>query len=302
LQGHAAPTESGHPSYQLQAGSVRSRWGPYMDTFSGLVIYLALTALAKDPGLWPRFNNGDNLLFERGDFVLPYDTEVWNHLAGLSDPDIDKIVLKLKACCVPGWVASKSLPDMLKPTWWEAQGGSAPMATAWTALTATAGTAPAAATTPTGTPSSAAGTAPGTVPPPPQWHIPSISSQPTAPAGSLPPPPQVPYQSTVAAQSARTPFGGARQPGKPGTAGSGGSWWAQQQGNAPAGTIKSTPMMPNKNPPSNSSRAPLGGLVAVAGIIAFIALVAAHHALRGTALGLVLVVIGIVIAKSKSRT
>ena len=47
-----------------------------------LVIYMALTALAADPGLWLPLNNGDNLLFERKDFCAPFETEVWKHSQG----------------------------------------------------------------------------------------------------------------------------------------------------------------------------------------------------------------------------
>jgi len=224
LQGQEPPTESGHTSYQSRSGTGKSRWGPYMDTFSGLVIYLALTALAKDPGLWPEFNNGDNLLFERDDFAPPYNTGVWNRLAGLGDPDINRLAARLKACCAPDWVASKSLRDTLAAKWWEQTGTPAEAGTSTTpAVSAPAG-----------------GTAPA-APPTLTWYgKPSPAAQPASPTGSLPPPPTVPYQSTVAPQS-----------GKPGSTergtGSGGAWYKEQQSKPPVPMPSSTPAKkPNK--------------------------------------------------------
>ena len=113
LQGYPAPTEIGHENYQPRSRSAQARWGSWMDTFSALVIYLALTALAKDPGLWLPLNNGDNLLFERKDFSPPYETGVWRHLARLGDPQVDELARRLQECCAPGWVAAKSLEETL---------------------------------------------------------------------------------------------------------------------------------------------------------------------------------------------
>ena len=101
LQGYPPPTETGHENYQPQGRSAQARWGPWMDTFSALVIYMALTALARDPGLWLPLNNGDNLLFERKDFCAPFETDVWKHLARVGDAEVDRLADKLKACCVP---------------------------------------------------------------------------------------------------------------------------------------------------------------------------------------------------------
>src|SRR2546430_14233107 len=56
------PTEHGHRNYQHP----RRIWGPWMDTFPGLVIYLSLLALARDPGMWQHYN-GENLLVDSSD-------------------------------------------------------------------------------------------------------------------------------------------------------------------------------------------------------------------------------------------
>lgn len=134
LRGRPAPAETGHPSYQPPGITATGRWGPLMDTFPGLVIYLALTALAKSPELWEKLNNGDNLLFERRDFVRPHDTEAWTLLAGLADPEIDRLAARLRQFCVPGQVPAVSLrdaisqegtgPEAARLNWWERTGAT----------------------------------------------------------------------------------------------------------------------------------------------------------------------------------
>jgi hypothetical protein len=134
LRGRPAPAETGHPSYQPPGITATGRWGPYMDTFPGLVIYLALTALAKSPELWEKLNNGDNLLFERRDFVRPHDTEAWTLLAGLADPETDRLAARLRQFCAPGQAPSMSLrdaisgegtgPEAARLNWWERTGAT----------------------------------------------------------------------------------------------------------------------------------------------------------------------------------
>jgi serine/threonine protein kinase len=282
LQGQAPPTESGHTSYQSQSSGAKFQWGPHMDTFSGLVIYLALTALARDPALWPKLNNGDNLLFERADFSPPYETSVWIQLAGLGDAEVDRVAVKLKECCAPGWIASKSLRDMLARTWWEQPGVAA--STGTTAQAATPSKEPS---------SSMTGPASRAVSAPTQWYASAVPSQHTAATGSLPPPPTTPYQSTVAQQSGATPPG--TLPGKSGSTGNGQSWWGQQHG-APT-TASNTPPTPNASP--SSARALSGGMLVVVAVIAFIALFGNNHPALGTVIGLAVGSAGVWLARSK---
>lgn len=61
-------TETGHPAYQhpwRQPGD----FGPHIDRFAGVAVYTALLILGRAPELWYRFDNGDNILFRREDFV-----------------------------------------------------------------------------------------------------------------------------------------------------------------------------------------------------------------------------------------
>jgi eukaryotic-like serine/threonine-protein kinase len=287
LQGQAAPTESGHPSYQPHGAMPQSRWGPFMDTFSGLVIYLALTALARDPGLWPKFNNGDNLLFERTDFAPSLGTEIWQDLAGLGDAEVDRIVVKLKECFAPGWSASKSLRDTLRSAWWEQQGAAMKTVTLGTAT----------AETP------AAGTGAQTMPLAPPWYAPSVPSQAPPPAGSLPPPPTAPYQSAIAPQ-ATGPL--PTVTGKDGAEGDQSWWGAKLQPKATEAKPRTAPAKARTAPAraksqhGNPVRSALGALLILGAIITFLVLTTHHLAGVGAAVGAILFFAGIGVADTRS--
>ncbi|MGD0607446.1 MAG: hypothetical protein ABSA53_28165 [Streptosporangiaceae bacterium] len=133
LAGQSPPTEFGHPNYQRPGPH---EWGRWLDTFSALVIYTSLVALSKDPGLWLALYNSKNLLFSRGDFSAPFDSQVWKQLAALRDPQVTDLVRRLQECCDPGWVSDRSLavmleapapappPDPAESRWWERQPAS----------------------------------------------------------------------------------------------------------------------------------------------------------------------------------
>jgi hypothetical protein len=130
LAGHSPPTEFGHPNYQHPVVHVWNRW---LDTFSALVIYLSLVALAKEPGLWLALYNSKNLLFAKADFFPPFKTDAWKQLAALGDPEVDELVRRLQECCDPHRVSDKSLemtldqqavtavrqPIPVEQHWWE---------------------------------------------------------------------------------------------------------------------------------------------------------------------------------------
>ena len=186
LAGQAPPTEFGHPNYQHPVVHVWDRW---LDTFSALVIYLSLTALGKDPGLWLALYNSKNLLFAKNDFFPPFKTEAWKQLAALGDPQVDELTRRLQECCYPGWVSGKSLEmtldrpavPLVRPyipaeqRWWEqkpASGPGAPAASSsrpWTQAPPPASPAPARLRPPAAPPRRArpaATTPPGTTAPP----------------------------------------------------------------------------------------------------------------------------------------
>jgi eukaryotic-like serine/threonine-protein kinase len=118
FSGQQAPSETGHRNYQPE----NRPWGRWMDTFPGMVIYLSLLALSKNPRPWDVLNTGENLLFRREDFSPPFDTPAWQHLSSIQDPQLDQLVTRLKECCTPGWSACGGLDELLAPRplqWWE---------------------------------------------------------------------------------------------------------------------------------------------------------------------------------------
>jgi hypothetical protein len=298
LQGQQAPTETGHPNYQPPGITAQARWGPYMDTFAGLVIYLALSALARDPGLWPQFSSGgENMLFERDDFAPPFDTEIWKHLADLADPDIDLMAAKLKECCQPGWVAAKTLQETLKRNWWENPAGQAPTATipaAGTAAGTSAGTAAGtAAGAAAGTAAGATKAATGTGATPAAAKAKSTAATPPGGAGK-----------TAAGRAAAAKTSGSWPAATP--AGAGATWWKEQQPTPKPKPKSPTPAAGTALPSAGAASKPrkrgvspelvtIGVLLDAGGVATWIALAAEHHAARGAALGLLFIFLGVML-------
>ncbi len=109
FSGKSPPGESGHRNYQR----VGRPWGQWMDTFPGLVVYVSLLALSKNPDLWETFHDGENLLFQQEDFTPPFQTDRWRRLTSINDGELNLLVEKLKACCAPGWTADGTLEKLL---------------------------------------------------------------------------------------------------------------------------------------------------------------------------------------------
>jgi hypothetical protein len=72
-------TEYGHRNYQHPQRR-RAPFDNRLDRFSSLVIYTALVALSADRSLWPRFNDGENLLFRVHDFTSNGHSELFRAL------------------------------------------------------------------------------------------------------------------------------------------------------------------------------------------------------------------------------
>jgi serine/threonine protein kinase len=90
--------ETGHPDYQAP-GRTQKDFHAGVDEFSDAVIQIAICALARDRSLWDKYNNGDNLLFRRRDFLDPGSSPLIADLRALGDPEItEKLELVLKAC------------------------------------------------------------------------------------------------------------------------------------------------------------------------------------------------------------
>jgi hypothetical protein len=93
----ARSTEAGNPNFQhpKRAGY----YGPNMDAFPSLVVYLSLLALEADRALWQRYNFGDNLIFVKEDFTDPDARPVWQDLAKSRDSDVRYLSGALKQMC-----------------------------------------------------------------------------------------------------------------------------------------------------------------------------------------------------------
>jgi eukaryotic-like serine/threonine-protein kinase len=273
LAGKPAPTESGHPNYQHPGQ--QNGWGRWFDTFSALVIYLSLVALSKNTELWPELYNSKNLLFSRGDFVAPFNTQVWQLLTAMGDKEVSTLVQQLQRCCAPGWVSLQSLEMTLDATpkvepvratpqlearWWEAKPGAPVQA-------------------------------------PPPWTIPSqtpapmpTAAQQAAAAGAAlpkPPPLSAPLGETGLTKP-RPIIIKAATPAQD-------SWWAAK-GQVPTPPV---PPAPTPTPPAPAAPATpaqrqqkqIAGSIAIAVGIVFVLTGAINHHAAG---GVVLLIIGLV--------
>lgn len=87
------PAETGHLCFQHKARGA-AHWGPEMDTFSGLLIFISLLALAADPQLW-QFHQGENLILDAADLRRAGSTEAWQAMAGSSSPLVSDLTALL---------------------------------------------------------------------------------------------------------------------------------------------------------------------------------------------------------------
>ena len=90
--------ETGHPDYQ-NPGRTRKDFHAGIDEFSDAVIHIAICALRREPSLWEKYNNGDNLLFRREDFLNPRSSSLIADLRALGDHEItEKLEFVIEAC------------------------------------------------------------------------------------------------------------------------------------------------------------------------------------------------------------
>ncbi len=90
--------ETGHPDYQ-DPGRTQKDVRAGIDEFSDTVIQIAICALVRERSLWDKYNNGDNLLFRRRDFLDPGSSPLIADLQALGDPEFtEKLEFVLNAC------------------------------------------------------------------------------------------------------------------------------------------------------------------------------------------------------------
>lgn len=95
----AGSMEVGHRNYQ-HPDRTESDFGPYLDRFAALVVYVALQACALRPNLWARYDSGENLLFRDADFYAPGESSLFDTLDGM-EPLAPLVDALHRACYVP---------------------------------------------------------------------------------------------------------------------------------------------------------------------------------------------------------
>lgn len=88
--------DNGHRHYQHPDRS-RKDFGPNIDRFSALLIYVAIRACAARPELWEQYDTGENLLFTSNDLYEPKSSRLFSELAATED--MAPLSRSLSACC-----------------------------------------------------------------------------------------------------------------------------------------------------------------------------------------------------------
>src|SRR5438876_8781651 len=88
--------EIGHVNYQ-HPGRNASHYGPSIDRFSSIVIYLGLRAISESPGLWTKYDDSENVLFRAGDFANAAGSPLVRELAAL--PALSSEVERFQGVC-----------------------------------------------------------------------------------------------------------------------------------------------------------------------------------------------------------
>ncbi|MFO8100484.1 MAG: hypothetical protein R6T83_12805 [Salinibacter sp.] len=98
--------EVGHRNYQ-HPDRTDADFGASLDRFSGLVIYTALRACVHRPGLWDRFDTGENLLFRDADFYAPEESPLFDALG-----EIEALAGEVEALRTACYVEPPAVPSL----------------------------------------------------------------------------------------------------------------------------------------------------------------------------------------------
>lgn len=117
--------ELGHPNYQHPLRRP-SDYDEHLDNFSALIIYTALRALIAEPGLWAKFDTGENLLFSAPDLKNPAGSDLFRRLRQSQDSAVRTLADRIAYSCAgtpAGTPDFKELVDSLPPIpepepWW----------------------------------------------------------------------------------------------------------------------------------------------------------------------------------------
>lgn len=90
--------ELGHPNFQ-HPKRTSTDFNEGLDSFSALVIYTSLRALAADPALWRQFYKGENLILSSRDYKTPKQSEVLRRLKQNSDDGVKQLAIQIEQWC-----------------------------------------------------------------------------------------------------------------------------------------------------------------------------------------------------------
>ena len=112
FRGNASP-ELGHSNYQHPERTSRD-YDAHIDNFPALVIHLSLLAVAADPALWARYNNGENLIFTKSDFAQPKSSRLFQTLKSNGDATISNLAALLESYCARPVAETPTLESALQ--------------------------------------------------------------------------------------------------------------------------------------------------------------------------------------------
>jgi parallel beta-helix repeat protein len=103
-----ASDERGHVNYQHPLRN--AEFGPEIDRFSAIAIYLALKAMT--PALWHKYSaGGENILFDQDDFRAPRTAPLFDELELL--PDLKPFIQRFRKICESSLAKVPRLADFL---------------------------------------------------------------------------------------------------------------------------------------------------------------------------------------------
>ena len=100
--------ERGHVNYQHPQRN--AEFGPEIDRFSAIAIYLALKAIT--PSLWNKYGTGENLLFSQDDFRSPDTSKLFADLE--ISPELRKLIQRFRLVCKNRLASVPRLADFLR--------------------------------------------------------------------------------------------------------------------------------------------------------------------------------------------
>lgn len=105
-------SEIGHINFQHPDRKAKNPFGPTMDRFSFIALWLALKALDEDPTLWDKTNSEmDAIMFRASDYIDPSSSSVFSEL--MRKPALATHVQNFAAVCRAPIEKTPSLEDFL---------------------------------------------------------------------------------------------------------------------------------------------------------------------------------------------